>query len=126
MKQLVNHIRMTKGERIKQLSKKGGVGGVITSSLSSQTSESITNMSFTAPLSSSASIICSKCQGYSTNVFIVNWRNIYIYHCQQRFLKDTVSSFVSEPPPKKSIPANIATDFSRSSNGGNPHVFTCR
>nr|GMD30709.1 hypothetical protein Iba_chr09aCG9580 [Ipomoea batatas]GMD33975.1 hypothetical protein Iba_chr09cCG7690 [Ipomoea batatas]GMD35674.1 hypothetical protein Iba_chr09dCG9150 [Ipomoea batatas] len=52
----------------------------------------MTNMSFTALFSSSASL--------------------------------RVSSFVSRPPPKKSIPEKNAVDFSLSSRGGNPHVLT--
>lgn len=38
---------------------------------------------------------------------------------------DTVSSFVSVPPPKKSSPGNAEIDLSLSSKGGKPNVFTC-
>lgn len=35
--------------------------------------------------------------------------------------KDTASSLVKVPPPKKSWPASTWSDLSLSSNGGNPH-----
>lgn len=39
-------------------------------------------------------------------------------------IKDTVSSFVNVPPPKKSCCASDLRDLSLSSNGGNPQVIT--
>lgn len=45
---------------------------------------------------------------------------------KRRDRKDTVSSLVKVPPPKKSWPASCLSDLSLSSSGGNPHVKTCR
>lgn len=92
----------------------------ITSSLSNQISEIITNMSFTALLSKSASLSYLMCKGrLSKNKlnmpFNVEWKGS---------IKDTVSSFVSAPPPKKSSPACDLSDLSLSSRGGKPHVIT--
>lgn len=40
--------------------------------------------------------------------------------------KVAVSSLVKIPPSKKSCPERNSSDLSLSSNGGNPHIKTCR